>query len=116
MGTDIQDGVSFENHKYWVVQILMSISFSERLILPPDVLISNVQGESVLLNLNSERYFGLDEVGTRMLSVLTTSNSIQTAYEALLDEYDVENEALRHDLADLIDRLVDQGLVEVAHE
>jgi len=94
----------------------MSISFAERLILPEDVLISNVQGESVLLNLNSERYFGLDEVGTRMLSVLTASNSIQTAYEALLEEYDVENEALRRDLADLIDRLVDQGLLEVAHE
>ena len=94
----------------------MSISFAERLILPQDVLISNVQGESVLLNLNSERYFGLDEVGTRMLSVLTTSNSIQTAYEALLEEYDVENEALRRDLADLIDRLVDQGLLEVARE
>jgi hypothetical protein len=94
----------------------MSISFAERLILPQDVLISNVQGESVLLNLNSERYFGLDEVGTRMLSVLTTSNSIQTAYEALLEEYEVENEALRRDLADLIDRLVDQGLLEVARE
>ena len=94
----------------------MSISFAERLVLPQDVLISNVQGESVLLNLNSERYFGLDEVGTRMLSVLTTSNSIQTAYEALLEEYDVENEALRRDLADLIDRLVDQGLLEVVRE
>ena len=75
----------FRKYKYWVVQILMSISFAERLVLPEDVLISNVEGESVLLNLNSERYFGLDEVGTRMLSVLTTSNSIQTAYEALLE-------------------------------
>ena len=94
----------------------MPISFAERLILPADVLISDVDGESVLLNLNSERYFGLDEVGTRMLSLLTTSTSIQTAYEALLEEYEVENETLRHDLADLIDRLVDQGLLQVAGE
>ena len=94
----------------------MPDSFDQRVILPADVLISNVSGESVLLNLKSERYFGLDEVGTRMLSVLTTSNSIQTAYEALLEEYDVENEALRRDLADLIDRLVDQGLLEIARE
>ena len=99
-----------------MVQVLMSISFAERLILPEDVLISDIEGESVLLNVNSERYFGLDEVGTRMLSVLTTSNSIQTAYEALLEEYEVEDEKLRHDLADLVDRLVDQGLLEVARE
>jgi hypothetical protein len=94
----------------------MSISFAQRLVLPEDVLISNVEGESVLLNLNSERYFGLDEVGTRMLSVLTTSNSIQTAYEALLEEYEVENEKLRDDLAELVERLVDQGLLKVAGE
>jgi hypothetical protein len=94
----------------------MSISFDERLILPEDVLVSNVEGESVLLNLNSERYFGLDDVGTRMLSVLTNSSSIQTAYEALLAEYEVENETLRHDLAELIDQLVEQGLLEIATE
>src|SRR5258706_10793733 len=99
-----------------MVQILMPISFAERLILSEDVLITDAEGESVLLNLNSERYFGLDQVGTRMLSVLTTSNSIQTAYEALLEEYNVENEALRQDLADLIDRLVEQGLLEIARE
>lgn len=94
----------------------MPISFAERLILPEDVLISDVEGESVILNVNTERYFGLDEVGTRMLSVLTESNSVQTAYEALLEEYEVENDTLRRDLADLIDRLLGQGLLEVARE
>ncbi|MBA2525336.1 MAG: PqqD family protein, partial [Pyrinomonadaceae bacterium] len=58
----------------------------------------------------------LDEVGTRMLSVLTTSKSIQTAFEMLLEEYDVENGLLRQDLIDLIDRLVEQGLLEIARE
>ncbi|MDQ3174013.1 MAG: PqqD family protein [Acidobacteriota bacterium] len=94
----------------------MPIPFDQQVILPADVLISNVSGESVLLNLNSERYFGLDEVGTRMLSVLTTCKSIQTAFEMLLEEYDVENGLLRQDLIDLIDRLVEQGLLEIARE
>jgi hypothetical protein len=43
----------------------------------------------VLLNLKSENYFGRDPVGTRMWTLLATSDSIQSAYEALLDEYDV---------------------------
>lgn len=85
-------------------------------MVPSDVLISNVGGESVILNLNSERYFGLDQVGARMLAVLTTSDSIQTAFETLLEEYEVENEALRQDLVDLIDRLIEQGLLEIARE
>ena len=92
----------------------MPISFEQRVSLPSEVLISNVSGESVILNLNSERYFGLDEVGTRMLSVLTTSDSIQTAYQTLVDEYDVENEVLREDLINLVHQLVEQGLLEIA--
>jgi Coenzyme PQQ synthesis protein D (PqqD) len=89
----------------------MSFSFTHRVKVPDDVLISGLQEESVLLNLDSERYYGLDDVGTRMFSVLTTSDSIQTAFETLRGEYDVDGEVLRQDLIDLVDKLVEQGLV-----
>ncbi len=93
----------------------MAISFSDRVSVPDEVLISNLQDESVILNLNSERYFGLDNVGTRMLSVLSASNSIETAYERLLAEYDVDPQALRQDLNSLIENLLQQGLVTIEH-
>lgn len=95
---------------------LSTISFSDRVRIPDDVLISQLQEESVILNLDSERYFGLDEVGTRMLTVLSTSNSIEAAYELLLDEYDVDGQALRQDLTSLIENLLQQGLVTIEHE
>ena len=89
----------------------MTISFSDRVTVPDDVLISNLQDESVILNLDSERYYGLDDVGTRFLSVLTTSDSIEAAYDRLRDEYDVDPEVLRADLLALVERLIDQGLL-----
>ena len=92
----------------------MQISFSDRVRVPHDVLISNLQEESVILNLDSERYFGLDDVGTRMLSVLSTSDSIEAAYESLLEEYDVDGQVLRQDLLALVESLVQKGIVEVA--
>ncbi len=88
-------------------------AFQKRVLVPSDVLVSTVGGESVILNLISERYFGLDEIGTRMWALLTTSDSIQAAYEILLDEYDVDEQLLRQDLMDLIGRLTEQGLVEI---
>jgi hypothetical protein len=91
----------------------MTISFSDRVTVPDDVLISNLQEESVILNLDSERYYGLDDVGTRMLSVLSTSNSIEAAYKLLLEEYDVDGEVLRRDLLSLVEQLIDQGLVSI---
>ena len=77
-------------------------------------MVRELEGESVLLNLDSGHYFGLDDVGTRMWTVLTTSESIQSAYEGLLEEYDVETDRLRRDLEDLADKLVEHGLVDVS--
>ena len=92
----------------------MSISFSDRVKIPDDVLISKLQEESVILNLDSERYFGLDDVGTRILSVLTTSDSIETAYQTLLNEYDVDGPVLRQDLLQLVEELASQGIIQIS--
>ncbi len=94
----------------------MSVAFTQRVVVPAHVMVRQVEGESVLLDLESERYFGLDEVGTRMWTRLTESDSIQAAYEALLNEYEVEGEQLRGHLVELIEKLVENGLVEVAGE
>lgn len=92
----------------------MSISFSDRVKIPDDVLISKLQEESVILNLDSERYYGLDDVGTRFLSVLTNSDSIEAAYKTLVKEYDVDSEVLRQDLLQLVEELVKQGIVQIS--
>jgi hypothetical protein len=70
-------------------------------------------GEAVLLNLDSETYFGLDDVGTRVWHTLTGAPSIQAAYESLLAEYDVAPQVLRQDLEALLDQLLQHGLLEL---
>ncbi len=94
----------------------MNIDFASRVIQSPETLINVIEGESVLLNLNNESYYGLDEVGTRMWELLTSSESIQAAYDQLLNEYKVEAETLRRDMQNLISNLVDQGLLEISVE
>ena len=94
----------------------MPVSFEDRVKLPDDVLISSLQEESVILNLDTERYFGLDDVGTRMLSVLTTSASIEEAYNLLREEYEVDDDVLKQDLLALVDQLVQQGLIEISNQ
>ena len=91
----------------------MTISFTDRVKVPEDVLISGLQNESVILNLNSERYFGLDDVGTRFFSLLNSSQSIQAAYEVLLAEFEVDPEILRRDLVEFLNELDEKGLLEV---
>lgn len=94
----------------------MPISFNARVVVPPHVLLQQVGGESVLLHLEKERYFGLDPVGTRMWEVLTKANTVEEAYEELLSNYDVEPQRLRQDMETLIGRLVENGLLEIKDE
>jgi hypothetical protein len=90
----------------------MAVSFSDRVSVAPDVLFRIVSDEAVLVNLNTEVYLGLNAVGTRMWSVLNSTSSIEAAYKALLQEYDVEPAQLRSDLEEFLDRLLGQKLIE----
>jgi len=94
----------------------MEISFAMRAVVAADVLVQELQGESVLLNVRSGRYFGLDEVGTRMWAALTTAESLRAACDTLAGEYDVEPERLERDLRSLVEKLAEHGLVEVSGE
>ena len=91
----------------------MSISFSQRVSVKDDVLFRELDGESVLLNLDNETYYGLDEVGTRIWELLSSSPSVQQAFDTMLGEYDVQPEQLREDLQKLIQDLTEQGLIQV---
>lgn len=94
----------------------MGISFEMRVSVPEDVLIRELDGESVILNLKSERYFGLDRVGTRIWEVLSSSETIAAAYQTLLSEYDVVPEQLENDLSNLLEQLVQHGLINVGNQ
>jgi len=91
----------------------MTVAFDARLRPPDDVLLSELDGECVILNLKTEAYFGLDEVGTRMWTAVTTADSVQAAYESLRTEYDVDPDDLRADLTEIVDALLEHGLLEV---
>ena len=92
----------------------MSVSFSQRVTVAPDVLIRIVGDEAVLLNLKTEMYLGLDAVGTRMWTVLSDAPSLQAAYDVLLEEYAVVPDRLRQDLEAFLSKLLEQGLVEIS--
>lgn len=80
--------------------------------MPENVLFRELEGESVILSLDNETYYGLDDVGTRMWLQLTTQPTVQDAYNALLHEYEVEPDELQNDLARLVSELVAAGLLD----
>ena len=82
-------------------------------VMPSQVLRSDVDGQMVLLDLASETYFGLDEVGAHMVTLLL-EQPFDDAVANLLDIYDGDPLVLRRDLDALVERLVSAGLLERA--
>jgi hypothetical protein len=89
------------------------VCFTDRVAVPPNVMVRFLDNESVFLNVQTERYFGLDQMGTRMWRLVAASASIDSAYQHLLEEYDVAPEVLRENLAELLNRLVENGRLQV---
>ena len=89
----------------------MNITLDTRLVLSPHVMLQEVSGEAVLLDLKGESYFGLNAAGTRIWRLVEQGHDLRAVHAALLHEYDVDPSRLEHDMTDLITRLVQAGLV-----
>ena len=87
------------------------ISLQTRVSLSNDVLVQEVEGEAVLLDLKSEQYFGLNEVGVQLWRALETNPNLLAAHRKLLDLYEVEAETLAGDLMKIVRDLEKAGLV-----
>jgi hypothetical protein len=91
-----------------------SVSLESSVAISEDVLSRDLEGEAVILNLESGTYFGLDKVGTRIWSLLQKNGSLRRVFEAAQDEYDVDPEMLERDLLRLVQELRAKGLLSIS--
>jgi len=71
----------------------------------------NVGDDVVILNLDSGIYFGLDGSGGQIWRELAEHGAVEKAFESLKREFDIDPGELRRDLDDLLNRLLDKGLM-----
>lgn len=82
-----------------------------RLICAKNVISQEIDGETVLLDMDGENYFGLNTVGTRICQLLQEPRSSEEIYAVLILEYDVEEERLKADIAEIVEQLLTNGLI-----
>ena len=91
----------------------MNIDANARVRMGKDVLVQKIEGESILLNLVTENYFALDEVGTSIVTTLDESDSVAAATRKLLEIYEVEETKLKEDITQLVNECEQAGLLQV---
>ena len=82
--------------------------------VPEDVIFRELDGQAVILNLDTGTYFGVDSVGTRIWQLLESRAALRDVWVALQAEYDAAPDQLERDLLDFVDGLHAKGLVTSA--
>ena len=92
----------------------MTRSHNTPIAIPDEVLHQQLDAETVLLHLDTETYYGLDEVGSRVWQLLQEHGSTEPVVAALVQEYDVDEATVRRDIDRLLGELADAGLIRRA--
>jgi ornithine carbamoyltransferase len=89
------------------------MNLNKKVIFLDTVFAQKVDDEMVLLDMNSENYFGLDEVAATIWQAMQENESLEDVLEVLLEQYEVEKDVLEKDLFAFVEKLKKSGLVEV---
>ncbi|HVM70235.1 MAG TPA: PqqD family protein [Anaerolineales bacterium] len=89
------------------------LTLDAKLQIPSSVSFTFVDEDAILLNMHTNQYYLLDEVGARLLKLLKDGKTLRASYQLLLEEYEVTPAQLEQDILELLDGLKEQGLVEV---
>ena len=93
------------------------MAMSSRVTIRPDVLARSIGEETVILDLASGTYFGLDSVGARIWSLINNGKAegrpLDEVRDAMLAEFDISRDELERDLIRLAESLCAQKLIDV---
>jgi Coenzyme PQQ synthesis protein D (PqqD) len=78
-----------------------------------DQVSSDLAGESVILNLKTGTYYGLNPVGSSIWLLIQEPKTFQEICEAILQEYDVDSQTCEQDVRTLLTDLLNAQLVEI---
>ena len=84
---------------------------SDRVTIPPQVMARQVGEETVILDLPSGTYFGLDPIGARMWQLMGEGRTLGEVCEAMLEEYEVSREDIESDVLKLAAELLAKQLI-----
>jgi len=88
------------------------MNLDTKLSIPPQVMSRLVGDETVLLDLSSGIYFGLDGVGKRIWETVAEGRNLEETATAITSEFNVDEAQAQVDVIEFAKELVERGLLE----
>lgn len=90
------------------------MNLTDKVTIPAQVMARQVGAETVILDLASGTYFGLDPVGARIWELMGEGNTLEQVCDAMQAEYEVARADIEHDVFALVEKLKAQQLISAA--
>lgn len=90
-----------------------TIGLNSTIARNPEQVSTDLGDEIVILDMQSDEYFSLDGVGTRIWETIETPTTVREILAAILGAYDVEPAIAERDLLAVLGEMAQEGLIEV---
>ena len=89
------------------------LTLRDAIRIPDHVVYRAFPAETVVLNLNTAKYHGLNPTGGRMLEAAERAGSLEEAAKRLAEEYGQPTDEIERDLLKFCDELISRDLLEL---
>jgi ribosome biogenesis SPOUT family RNA methylase Rps3 len=93
---------------------MAELTINSCVVVPESVIAREVAGETVILDLDSGTYFGLDPTATDMWRAIVAGGSLGDALAIVQHAYEVDPAVLRADLLRLTEQMLGKRLLSLA--
>jgi hypothetical protein len=99
-----------------ITQNKIVITKDSKVVASKNQVNSELDGEAVILHLQSGIYYGLNQVGAEIWNLLREPKNVSQVISAIKETYFVDADRCERDLMSLLQRLSEEGLIEVIGE
>ncbi|UTR10554.1 lasso peptide biosynthesis PqqD family chaperone [Evansella sp. LMS18] len=79
----------------------------------PGNIVSDMDGEKVMLSINKGKYYNLGEIGGRIWELIEQPAALEYVVNAMLEEYDVERGQCEEQVLHFLELLVNEELAAI---
>lgn len=90
------------------------ISDNTPLVRDPDLIAAPMDGDLVMMCIESGNYYGVGGVGPRIWELLEQPVTVEAITAVICNQFDVDADRCRPDIAAFVRQLLDAGLVRTA--
>lgn len=78
-----------------------------------EIVAAEMDGETVMINIDTGKYYGIDPIGSKIWGYLAAPKTLAELVDALVAEYDVDRDHCKADVTEFLTYMSGEGLVKL---